>query len=82
MHQRQSGAVALRRRHQGQGAAKFAHGLPCDMSEVVAEGLKLPDDRVWLVVRSPEEFAGKLARVQQDEAFNWLLSEAELMYIS
>ena len=66
---------------KGKVLESFAHGLPCVMSEVAAEGLELPDDLAWLVARTPEEFANKLARVQEDEAFNRRLSEAGLAYI-
>src|SRR5260370_5310631 len=59
----------------------FAHGLPCVMSEVAAEGLELPADLAWLIARSPEEFAEKLAHVHSDAEFNQRLSEAGLAYI-
>ena len=59
----------------------FAHGLPCVMSEVAAEGLELPEDLAWLVARTPAEFAEKLARLHEDEALNRRLSEAGLAYI-
>ena len=59
----------------------FAHGLPCIMSEVAAEGLELPDDLAWLVARSQREFVEKLARTHEDEALNQSLSEAGLAYI-
>ena len=66
---------------KGKVLESFAHGLPCVMSEVAAEGLELPDDLAWLVARTPEEFAMKLARVHKDAAFNHRLSEAGLTYI-
>ena len=66
---------------KGKVLESFAHGLPCVMSEVAAEGLDLPEDLAWLVARSPAEFAEKLARVHEDEAFNRRLSEAGLAYI-
>jgi glycosyltransferase involved in cell wall biosynthesis len=52
------------------------------MSEVAAEGLDLPEDLDWLVARTPEEFAQKLAQVHDDAAFNQSLAEAGLEYIS
>jgi hypothetical protein len=52
------------------------------MSEVAAEGLELPQDLSWLVARTPTEFADKVARVHEDEAFNGELSEAGLAYIA
>ncbi len=66
---------------KGKVLESFAHGLPCVMSEVAAEGLELPEDLTWLVARTPAEFAEKLARVHKDEAFNRSLSEAGLAYI-
>jgi GT2 family glycosyltransferase/glycosyltransferase involved in cell wall biosynthesis len=67
---------------KGKVLESFAHGLPCVMSEVAAEGLELPEDLAWLVARSPAEFAEKLARVHQDEAFNRALSVAGWRYIT
>ena len=67
---------------KGKVLESFAHGLPCVMSEVAAEGLELPEDLAWLVARSPAEFAEKLARVHEDEAFNQRLSESGLAYIA
>jgi GT2 family glycosyltransferase len=66
---------------KGKVLESFAHGLPCVMSEVAAEGLELPEDLAWLVARSPAEFAEKIARVHEDEAFNRTLAEAGLAYI-
>jgi glycosyltransferase involved in cell wall biosynthesis len=66
---------------KGKVLESFAHGLPCVMSEVAAEGLELSGKLAWLVARSPAEFAEKIARVHQDEGFNRTLSEAGLMYI-
>ncbi len=66
---------------KGKVLESFAHGLPCVMSEVAAEGLELPDDLAWLVAKSPAEFAEKLARVHKDEGFNRALAEAGLGYI-
>ena len=42
---------------KGKVLESFAHGLPCVMSEVAAEGLELPEHLAWLVARTPEEFA-------------------------
>jgi glycosyltransferase involved in cell wall biosynthesis len=66
---------------KGKVLESFAHGLPCVMSEVAAEGLDLPDDLAWLVATTPAEFADKIARVHEDEAFNRALSVAGLAYI-
>jgi O-antigen biosynthesis protein len=66
---------------KGKVLESFAHGLPCVMSEVAAEGLELPEALAWLVARTPAEFAEKIARLHEDEAFNRELSEAGLTYI-
>jgi GT2 family glycosyltransferase/glycosyltransferase involved in cell wall biosynthesis len=66
---------------KGKVLESFAHGLPCVMSEVAAEGLELSEDLAWLVARTPAEFAEKLARMHEDEAFNGTLSEAGLAHI-
>ncbi len=67
---------------KGKVLESFAHGLPCVMSEVAAEGLELPEDLAWLVARSPEEFAAKVGRLHSDAAFNDRLSQAGLHYIA
>jgi len=66
---------------KGKVLESFAHGLPCVMSEVAAEGLELPEDLAWLVARSPEEFAEKIALVHSDEAINRALADSGLRYI-
>jgi GT2 family glycosyltransferase len=60
----------------------FAHGLPCVMSDVAAEGLELPDDLAWLVAHAPAEYAEKIARLHEDAACNARLSESGLAYIT
>lgn len=59
----------------------FAHGLPCVMSEVAAEGLNLPRQLEWLIARTPEEFSKKLAAVHEDESLNSKLSACVLDFI-
>jgi O-antigen biosynthesis protein len=66
---------------KGKVLESFAHGLPCVMTEVAAEGLELPEDLAWLVASTPAGFAEKVARIHEDEALNWRMSEAGLTYI-
>lgn len=66
---------------KGKVLESFAHGLPCVMSEVAAEGLELPEDLAWLVARTAAEFVEKLGRLQRDEGFNTKLAEAGLEYV-
>jgi GT2 family glycosyltransferase/glycosyltransferase involved in cell wall biosynthesis len=67
---------------KGKVLESFAHGLPCVMSEVAAEGLELPEELAWLVARSPAEFAEKMVRLETDETFNTALATAGLAYIA
>jgi O-antigen biosynthesis protein len=66
---------------KGKVLESFAHGIPCVMTEIAAEGLELPKDLSWLIARTPQEFAEKIARVHEDDAFNRKLSEAGVAYI-
>lgn len=67
---------------KGKVLESFAHGLPCIMSEIAAEGLELEGDLAWLVARSPQEFVEKVASVHRDEGINQRLAEAGLAYIA
>ena len=67
---------------KGKVLESFAHGLPCVMTSIAAEGLELPEDLAWLVTDDPVEFAGKVARLHEDEAFNRALANAGLAYIA
>jgi glycosyltransferase involved in cell wall biosynthesis len=67
---------------KGKVLESLAHGLPCVMSGIAAEGLELPEDLAWLVARSLAQFANKLVRMHEDEAFNRKLAEAGLAYIA
>lgn len=66
---------------KGKVLESFAHGLPCVMSEIASEGLELPEELIWLIARSPQEFAEKLARLETDEVWNDALVAAGLAYI-
>jgi GT2 family glycosyltransferase/glycosyltransferase involved in cell wall biosynthesis len=66
---------------KGKVLESFAHGLPCVMSEIAAEGLELPDDLQWLIARSPAEFAAKMIELETNETRNAQLSAAGLAYI-
>jgi glycosyltransferase involved in cell wall biosynthesis len=66
---------------KGKVLESFAHGLPCVMSEVAAEGMDLPQDLAWLVARTPVDFADKIARLESDQDFNARLTAAGLAYI-
>ncbi|MGC9270883.1 glycosyltransferase [Acidiphilium sp.] len=63
---------------KGKVLESFAHGLPCIMSEIAAEGLPLSGDLLWLIARSDDEFRAKLTRILTDEAWNHTLATAGL----
>jgi GT2 family glycosyltransferase/glycosyltransferase involved in cell wall biosynthesis len=63
---------------KGKILESFAHGLPCVMTEMAAEGLNLPSQLEWLIARTPEEFSQKIRAVHQDESLNAQLSAAVL----
>ncbi len=67
---------------KGKVLESFAHGLPCIMSEIAAEGLELEGDLAWLVAHSAEEFMEKIILVHRDEGLNQRLAEAGLAYIA
>jgi GT2 family glycosyltransferase/glycosyltransferase involved in cell wall biosynthesis len=67
---------------KGKVLESFAHGLPCVMSEVAAEGLELPDDLAWLVALTPADFAAKVGRLHTDALFNKQTTQAGLRYIA
>lgn len=59
----------------------FAHGLPCVMTDVAAEGLNLPGKLEWLIARTSEEFAKKICALHQDASLNEKLSADGLDFI-
>jgi glycosyltransferase involved in cell wall biosynthesis len=67
---------------KGKVLESFAHGIPCVMSEVAAEGLNLPTELQWLVACSAEEMAAKVRAIHEDQALNKRLSEESLQYIA
>ena len=66
---------------KGKILESFAHGLPCIMSELAAEGLDLPKPLQWLVAQTPKEFVEKISAVHEDEVLAKKLSGAGLEYI-
>src|SRR6185437_3333738 len=55
---------------KGKVLDSLAHGIPCVMSEVAAEGLELTGELAWLIARTPEEFAEKLRAIHEDADLN------------
>ncbi len=66
---------------KGKVLESFAHGLPCVMSEVAAEGIDLPAELGWLIARTPKEFAKKLSALHKDEDLNAQQSAYALRFI-
>ena len=67
---------------KGKVLESFAHGLPCVMSQVAAEGLELPEELAWLIAGSPEAFADKVRQLHSDADLNERLAGAGLQYIA
>ena len=75
------GAAALWRWDQGQGAGELRAWTAVRDERGGSGGTGAAGRSGWLVARTPAEFAEKLVRVHEDEAFNQRLSEAGLAYI-
>ena len=60
----------------------FAHGLPCVMSEVAAEGLAIPKDMEWLIARHPGEFVEKVVQLHTDQQLNQKLASISFEFLS
>jgi GT2 family glycosyltransferase/glycosyltransferase involved in cell wall biosynthesis len=66
---------------KGKVLESFAHGLPCVMSDIAAEGFDLPKDLRWLIASSPKDFAEKIAVLHEDDALLLRLSDSALAFI-
>jgi GT2 family glycosyltransferase/glycosyltransferase involved in cell wall biosynthesis len=66
---------------KGKVLDSFAHGLPCVMSDIAAEGLDLPEDLLWLVATSAKDFAQKIAVLHEDDALLLRLSRSARSFI-
>jgi GT2 family glycosyltransferase/glycosyltransferase involved in cell wall biosynthesis len=67
---------------KGKILESLAHGLPCVMTEIAAEGLNLPKQLRWLVASSSQGIAKKLVEVHENESLNAELTEVGLEYIA
>jgi len=66
---------------KGKVLESLAHGVPCVMSEMAAEGMELPRELEWLIARNPKEFAHKLASIHEDRALNETLAAHGVEFI-
>lgn len=67
---------------KGKVLESFAHGLPCVMSEVAAEGLAIPKDMEWLIARHPGEFVEKVVQLHTDQQLNQKLASISFEFLS
>lgn len=66
---------------KGKVLDSFAHGLPCVMTPIAAEGLELPKVLQWLVAEDAAGLAAKLRALHSDDAVNAGLAAAGLQMI-
>lgn len=66
---------------KGKVLDSLAHGIPCVMSPVAAEGFDLPRELRWLVARTPREFARKVIVLNDDAVLNRKISDAALRFV-
>lgn len=66
---------------KGKVLESFAHGLPCLMSEIAAEGLPIEGDLTWLIVRSAAEWSEKMERLLIDEDWNCAMAAAGMKFL-
>ncbi len=66
---------------KGKVLESLAHGVPCVMTAVAAEGLELPETLRWLVADTAEELAAKVVTLDGDEALHARLSRHALEFI-
>lgn len=67
---------------KGKVLESFAHGIPCVMSEIAAEGMDLPAELQWLIAKTPDDFAKKLALMLANEEKNAEFADLGLEFIS
>jgi len=53
---------------KGKVLTSLAHGVPCVMTPIAAEGLALPDRLRWLVAEAPAALADRIAALHRDDA--------------
>ena len=67
---------------KGKVLESFAHGLPCVMSPVAAEGLQLPEQLHELVARDGDDLVDLVLRIHEDATSNAMLAKAGLAFVA
>ncbi|GAA0588862.1 hypothetical protein GCM10009416_29230 [Craurococcus roseus] len=66
---------------KGKVLTSMAHGVPCVMSPVAAEGIALPEPLGWLIAGSDAEAAAKIVALHRDDPLAERLGEACLAFV-
>ncbi|VVT23797.1 N-acetylglucosaminyl-diphospho-decaprenol L-rhamnosyltransferase [Roseovarius sp. EC-HK134] len=60
----------------------LAHGIPCVLSPVAAEGIGLRDGQECFIARTPAEWISAISRLNEDDALWLRMSEAARSYVA
>jgi glycosyltransferase involved in cell wall biosynthesis len=66
---------------KGKVLTSLAHGVPCVMSAIAAEGIAFPAELRWLVADAPAEMAAKLVALHRDDALCARLGDSGLDFV-
>ena len=66
---------------KGKVLSSFAHGVPCVMTGIAAEGLTLGKPLMSLVVDDPGDIARRIVALHSDKADNMRLAKAALIFV-
>lgn len=67
---------------KGKVLESLAHGLPCMMTPIAAEGLDLPSDFDASIAAADAEIAAAIVRLHEEPAANAALAQAGLAYVA
>ncbi|MBX6382995.1 MAG: glycosyltransferase [Microbispora sp.] len=65
---------------KGKVLTSLAHGVPCVMTPIAAEGVAFPETLRWLIAETPAQMAERVVTLHRDEALAAQLSEASLAF--
>ncbi|NMJ43512.1 glycosyltransferase [Roseomonas sp. JC162] len=66
---------------KGKVLMSLAHGVPCVMSPIAAEGIDLPEALLWLVADSDAAMAEKIVALHEDDALAASLADAARSFV-